>query len=178
MPSLQDQLLQAGIVDKKKAKKINQERRKEAKQKGKGQPVVDDNKRAAQQALAEKAERDREINRQRNLEAEKKAIRAQVVQLIELNRIERRTGETAYNFADGKKVKKLYVTALQHAQLVKGLLAIVKLREQYELVPAAVAEKIKQRDEAAVLVLNTASAAQREEDDPYADYQIPDDLMW
>ena len=176
MASLQDQLLNAGVVDQKKAKKIKQEKRKENKHKPKNQP--DEGKLAAQQALAEKAQRDREINRQRNLEAEKKAIQAQIIQLIELNRIDRQQGEVTYQFTDAKKIKKIYVTTTLQNQLIKGLVAIVKLRDQYELVPAAVAEKIRQRDESAVLLLNTQTKNVVDEDDPYADYQIPDDLMW
>ncbi|USA44003.1 DUF2058 domain-containing protein [Spongiibacter taiwanensis] len=177
MASLQDQLLKAGIVDEKKAKKLKQEQRKAAKQ-NKGKPKVDEGKLAAQKAMAEKAERDRALARQRNLEAEKKAIQAQIVQLIQTNRVARNQGEVAYNFTDGKKIKKLYVDALQQKQLTNGVLAIVKLAEQYELVPARVAEKIQQRDPDAVLVLNAPQANQVDEDDPYADYQIPDDLMW
>lgn len=177
MASLQEQLLKAGVVDQKKAKKISKEKRKTAKQ-NKGKTVVDDSKLAAQQALADKAERDRELSRQRNAEAEKKAIQAQIVQLIQLNRVPREQGEIAYNFTDAKKIKKLYVNAKLQKQLTDGILAIVKLGEQYELVPAVVAEKIRQRDEAAVILHNTASSDQVDEDDPYADYQIPDDLMW
>ena len=47
--------------------------------------------------------------------------------------------------------------------------------------PTAVAEKIKQRDESLVVMLteNTGvNADQEDEDDPYADFKIPDDLMW
>lgn len=177
MASLQDQLLKAGIVDEKKAKKLKQEQRKAAKQ-NKGKPQVDEGKLAAQKAMAEKAERDRALARQRNVEADKKAIQAQIVQLIQSNRVARNPGEVAYNFTDGKKIKKLYVDALQQKQLTNGVLAIVKLTEQYELVPARVAEKIQQRNPDAVLVLNAPQANQVDEDDPYADYQIPDDLMW
>ncbi|MBD2859412.1 DUF2058 domain-containing protein [Spongiibacter sp. KMU-158] len=177
MASLQEQLLKAGMADERKAKKIKQEQRKTAKQ-NKGKTVVDETKVAAQQALADKAERDREINRQRNAEAEKKAIQAQIIQLIELNRVSRDQGDIPYNFTDGKKIKKLHVTAKLQTQLVNGALAIVKLREQYELVPAVIAQKIQQRDESAILLLNVFSSNGVEEDDPYADYQIPDDLMW
>ena len=64
-------------------------------------------------------------------------------------------------------------------QLIKGVIALVKLRDGYELVPAAIADKIAQRDDSAVLVHNTkVSNDAVEEDDPYAAYQIPDDLMW
>ena len=42
MASLQDQLLNAGMVDKKKAKKIEKEKRKQAKQLPKGQKLTNE----------------------------------------------------------------------------------------------------------------------------------------
>ncbi|MBB3047022.1 hypothetical protein FHR99_001258 [Litorivivens lipolytica] len=177
MASLQEQLLKAGVVDEKKAKQLKKEKRKAAKQ-PKGHVQVDESKAAAAKARAEKAERDRELNRQRQAEAEKKAIQAQINQLITTNAINRQNGEQAYQFVDGKKIKKLYVTNELQAQLTRGQIAIVKLGEAYELVPSAVAEKIRQRDEARVLVLHDKTTEAVDEDDPYADYQIPDDLMW
>jgi uncharacterized protein YaiL (DUF2058 family) len=180
MASLQEQLLKAGMVDEKKAKKLKQEKRKQAKQ-PKGTVVVNESKEAAKRALAEKAERDRELNRLRQAEADKKAIHAQIVQLITLNRIDRNKGEIAYQFTDGKKIKKVFVDSLLQTQLVKGIIALAKLNDGYELVPAAIAEKIAQRDPSVILVHNTmaaSTAAAVEEDDPYAAYQIPDDLMW
>ena len=63
-------------------------------------------------------------------------------------------------------------------QIIRGVLAVVKLGEGYELVPRIVADKIAQRDEHAVVVANTKSGQQVDEDDPYKDYVIPDDLMW
>ena len=146
MASLQEQLLKAGIVDKKKAKQVEQEKRKKAKQANKGQPQINETKEQAKKALAEKSERDREINRQREAAAEVKAIAAQIKQLIEVNKIEHNSGESSYQFTDGTKIKKIYVTSKQHNQLSKGLIAIVRLKDQYELVPAPVADKISQRD--------------------------------
>ncbi|MDX2463748.1 MAG: DUF2058 domain-containing protein [Porticoccus sp.] len=178
MASLQEQLLKAGIVDKKKAKQVEQEKRKKAKQANKGQPQINETKEQAQKVLAEKSERDREINRQREAAAEVKAIAAQIKQLIEANKIEHNRGESSYQFTDGAKIKKIYVTAKQHNQLSRGLIAIVRLKDQYELVPAPVADKISQRDEKIVLVKNQANKEELEEDDYYADYKIPDDLMW
>ncbi len=178
MKSLQEQLLQAGMVDDKKVKQLKKDKRKAAKQ-PKGHKPLDETKAAAAQALAEKAERDRQLNRQRQAEAEKKAIQAQIAQLITANRIDRKRGELDYQFVDGKKIKKILVTNDLQLQLTRGQIAIVKLNEGYELVPAAVAEKIKQRDEARVLVLHDKSTVDVvDEDDPYADYKIPDDLMW
>ena len=63
--SLQNQLLKMGLVDEKKVKQAKKEKHKQAKQQGKKAVVVDEAKRLAQQVAAQKAERDRELNRQR-----------------------------------------------------------------------------------------------------------------
>ena len=182
MASLQDQLLKAGIVDKKKAKKIKQEQRKEARSRPKGQVQVDENKEQAKRVLAEKAQRDRQLNKRQQEEAEKKAIQAQIIQLIKMNRVDRKQGDVAYQFADGTKIKKLYLTQQLQNDLVKGRLAIAKLGDSYELLPAPAAEKIMQRDAQVIVLLNRNESLgvdeTEDEDDPYADYQIPDDLMW
>jgi uncharacterized protein YaiL (DUF2058 family) len=178
MASLRDQLLKAGVVDNKKVKKVRHEKHKQAKQQSRGSPGVDETKELARRALAEKAARDREINLQRQAAAEQKAVQAQIAQLISTNRLDRQHGEIAYQFSDDKKIKKLYVTENLHKQLGKGQVAIVKHGENYELIPAVVAEKIKQRDKNRIIVHNIMSAETAAEDDPYAEYQIPDDLMW
>ena len=63
--SLQEQLMGAGLVDQKKAKAIGKEKRKKAKQTPKGHQQEDEVKLAAKQKLAEKAERDRAMNQER-----------------------------------------------------------------------------------------------------------------
>ena len=63
-------------------------------------------------------------------------------------------------------------------ELIRGRVAIARLGEGYELLPATAARKIMQRDAAAIVLLNTNEPTAVDEDDPYADYQIPDDLMW
>ena len=178
MASLQDQLLKAGIVDKKKAKQIKQEQRKEARSRPKGQVQVDENKEQAKRALAEKTQRDRQLNKRQQDEVEKKAIQAQIIQLIKMNRVDRQKGDVAYQFTDGTRIKKLYVTQQLQNDLSKGRLAIAKLGDSYELLPAPAAEKIMQRDAQVIVLLNRNESVEVDEDDPYADYQIPDDLMW
>ncbi|MEE2732538.1 MAG: DUF2058 domain-containing protein [Pseudomonadota bacterium] len=178
MASLQDQLLKAGIIDKAKNQKVKKEKHKQQRQVPKGQVQQDEAKLLAAKARAEKQEKDRLINQHHLEEAERKAIQAQIRQLIETSRQNREGADQPYQFAHHKKVKKIYVTDEQQRRLVAGQLAIVALNEQYELVPLKVAAKIAQRDEGCVVVLNQTPADQPAEDDPYADYQIPDDLMW
>lgn len=176
--SLFDQLKKTGLVDDKTAKQAKKDKQKQAKQqKGKKAKPLAESKLLAQQAQAEKVARDRELNQQRKLAAEQVALAAQIKQLVQMNRIEDGEGDIAFNFTDGNKVQRLHVTEQLHTQLVRGRLAVVKLGEGYELVPAGVADKIKLRDPSCVLVCNVVASDDMDEDDPYAEFQVPDDLM-
>jgi hypothetical protein len=181
MASLQDQLLKAGLIDTKKAKQANKEKRKETNvARRAAEPVVDEVKQSAEQARLEKLERDRELNRQRNAELEQRAVAAQVKQLIENHRQPKGAGkdDVEYNFTDGKLIKKMRVSPLVLEQIARGVLGVVKLGDGYEVVPRVVADKIAARDDKSVLVANVKTQHQTDEDDPYKDYVIPDDLMW
>ena len=85
-----------------------------------------------------------------------------------------------FNFTDGTKVKKLYVTSMDQKQLAAGNIAIVKQGDQYEMLPRPIADKIAERDAARVIICSEAGATglSSEEQDWYKDYEIPDDLMW
>lgn len=63
-------------------------------------------------------------------------------------------------------------------QIAEGRQAIVKLGASYEVVPAETARKIQQRDAASVIVFNEPNETTDAVDDPYAAYQVPDDLIW
>lgn len=181
MPSLQDQLLKAGLIDVKKAKQVNKEKRKETNVARRApEPVVDEVKKQVELSRAEKTERDRELNRQRELELQQKAISAQIKQLIENHRQSREAGnnDLEHKFTHGKLIKKIRVSASIQQQIIRGQLAIVALGDGYELVPRVVADKIAQRDERAVVLMNNKVIESVDDEDPYKDYQIPDDLMW
>ena len=62
-------------------------------------------------------------------------------------------------------------------QIIKGSLGIARIEGRYELIPKTIAEKIQKRNEKRV-VLFTNDEQEINADDPYADYQIPDDLTW
>ena len=174
----QDQLLKAGVVTKDKVNKVNKSKHKQARQQPKNAVTEEEQrKREIKQAAALKAERDRELNRLKVEEENKKAIAAQIRQLVEMNRLPSGEGDTAYNFADDNKVKHVYVTAEVRRQIINGRLAIVRVDGRYEIVPKAVADKIMQRDASFIVLSNEATQAD-DEDDEYADFKVPDDLMW
>jgi len=178
--ALQDQLLKAGLVDKNQANRAKSSKHKKMKQqRSNNQIVIDEAKQQAEKVMQEKSQRDRELNRQRNEKAQHKAIIAQIKQLINVNKISKGNGDDpAYNFQDNKAVKRIFITQENHDAIAAGKLAIVKLDGQYEVVPAPVADKIKLRDETYIILRNDPKQQDEEIDDFYADYEIPDDLMW
>jgi len=177
--SLQEQLLKSGLTSDAKAKQVKSEKRKQDKLKrNNGVELVDDIKLSAEQQRQQQIERDRELNRQRKLADEQKALAAQIKQITELNRIAQDANGMAYQFSDANKVKSLYVSEKVRTALIEGRAGIVRLEQHYDIVPAEIARKIQVRDADCVIVLNQASNDVPAADDPYADYQIPDDLMW
>jgi hypothetical protein len=178
MASLQDQFLKAGLVDKNKVKQANQEKSKQKKlERRTGTETVDEARLAAQEAQRKNAERARELNAQRDAAAAQKAIMAQIAQMVQVNRQSKGGGDIAYNYTFNNKIERIYVSAAIQAHLIAGRLVIVVLNGTAELVPKVIADKIAERD--AALVVRVKKPAQAvDEDDPYAAYQIPDDLMW
>lgn len=176
--SLQDQLLKAGLV---KAQQLKQTQTGKRKQRRQGAAIDDEARRLAATAAAEKQRQDRERNRQRDEAARQRAEVVAMWQLVRDQRLPRDGGDVAFNFSDGTALKRLYVSAQQQAGLVGGHLAIVRHDAFYELVPATVAERVAAHDPTLVLVLNRPAAQPAppaETDDPYASYQVPDDLIW
>ena len=188
MSSLQEQLLKAGLVDQNKLKQAEKEKRKRNNQARKttGKSAAakpDPKKAAAAKRQAERVARDRAIEEKRKQAVEQKEIAAQVRQLIETNLIERKQGDIPFSFVYRKKIKKMYIGETEKNALTSGRLAIVTRVIQhegrrFELVPMEVARKIAERDPESVIELKLDEESEVDEDDPYADYKIPDDLTW
>ncbi len=179
MASLQDQLLKAGLVNKKKIKQAERNKQKVAKQVRQGEDVIDEAKASAEASRLAKLEKDKQHNEKIKAEAQAKALQAQIKQLILGHGIDRKHGDIDYNFTDGTKVKRIQVDSLMQHQLSRGMLAIAKIANDYFVLPGVVAQKIRERDETSIVYQADLTAQEAiEEDDPYADYQIPDDLMW
>lgn len=174
--SLQDQLLKAGLVNEQQVKQAKTKQRK-GKRAGGGQSAESAARSAeAQQAAAEKRRHDQELNRRREEERQRKADLVALWQLVHDSRVSRGNGDIAYNFADGAALKRLYVKAEQQQAIASGKLAIVRHDDFYELVPPSVAERAEAVDPPTLVVWNRPQ--QTHPDDPYAGFEVPDDLMW
>jgi uncharacterized protein len=195
--SLRDQLLAAGLGNKNQAKQAREDqhrhRHTQQHQQRKGQkpgaggpggrppapvPNVDPAKLARDQALEQK-KRDKAARKERA---------AQVRQIVEPNALPRLETDDYYNFVHEGRIARVGVDGARRAALVGGALAIVRSHGQYLVVSAEVAARVREREPRAVVhdaaavtpAGGGASAASSTpaEDDPYAQFKVPDDLVW
>ncbi|OED49679.1 hypothetical protein ACH42_01695 [Endozoicomonas sp. (ex Bugula neritina AB1)] len=179
--SLRDQLMGAGLATKQQALKAKTKTKKNKQQARKSGEMTEQEKRRIELEKNKQAqiEKDRDLNRQLEDERKAKALEAQVRQLIEMNAVSRIGGEVEYKFVVDKKIKKIYVTDDQLNKLGRGLLAVGVLGEDFAIIPSQVAAKISERMPEAVVAQEVeAGDLTEEEKDWYADFEIPDDLMW
>ncbi|MGO2257446.1 MAG: DUF2058 domain-containing protein [Hafnia alvei] len=175
--TLQEQMLKAGLVTSKKMAKVQRTAKKSRVQAREAREAVEENKKA-------QLERDKQLSEQQKQAALSKEYKAQVKQLIEMNRIDISKGDIGFNFTDNNLIKKLYVDKLTQSQLINGRLAIARLvvdgssEAGYAIIPASVADKIAQRDADSIVLNSALSQEEQDEEDPYANFKVPDDLMW
>ncbi|MBW6086054.1 DUF2058 domain-containing protein [Escherichia coli] len=176
--TLQEQLLKAGLVTSKKRRRWRERRKKSRVQAREARAAVEENKKGHSLSVINS------LANSKKQAALAKEYKAQVKQLIEMNRITIANGDIGFNFTDGNLIKKIFVDKLTQAQLINGRLAIARLlvdnnsEGEYAIIPASVADKIAQRDASSIVLHSALSAEEQDEDDPYADFKVPDDLMW
>lgn len=175
--SLQDQLKQAGLANQKQVVKARKAKNTKEKMQRKGAALVDEAAELVKQKDAEKLERDRALNKEKQAAAEQKALQAQIRQLIDLNAIQER-GDVEYRFDHSGVIKTLMLTDELRQSLIRGTLAIVGKGDQLSVVPAKACEKIAERDNSWLILQNQRDETEDDIDDEYAEYEIPDDLMW
>lgn len=176
--SMADQLLKAGLSNKHKAAKARKAVNHQKKLKDRGQIGETDSERHVREAAEAKHAHDKELNAAREtkrLEQEKSAqgrnIIAHAQQAIE-------AGEQSFHYTQGTTVKTLLLSEEQHRHLSRGLLAVAALDNKAALIPSIAAQKLEERSPDLLLTWHKGKDDTPDENDPYADYQIPDDLMW
>lgn len=179
--SLREQLLAAGLGNKKQARQADQQHKQQQHQQAKNKVLREDQEKRAAEARAkvqaDKAARDAELNRKRQENQDRKERWAQIKQLIEQHRLPKPESEEFFNFIDRGKVRRIAADNALRERLVAGTIMIARCEGKYDLVLPDVAERIRERDERAIVKLN-AEAGQPAEDDPYKDFVVPDDLVW
>ncbi|AQS36015.1 hypothetical protein Sps_00823 [Shewanella psychrophila] len=175
----QEQLLKAGLVSKQKVQKAKTQKRRDRKAK------VDDGSADLKQKIAtqklEQAAKDKALNEQRFEQAnEKGLVRGLVTEFTRLAIKLPQSAEIKFNFTHSNKIFSIYVDDKLQAQLLNGQLGIVRHEDASYLVPHKLAERVNMLvpEWCGYLWVKDDNSQVVVEDDPYADYVIPDDLMW
>jgi uncharacterized protein YaiL (DUF2058 family) len=176
--SLRDQLIKAGLATKRQAHQADREQYRGRQDKGAKRPEPSDQQRAADQARAAKTARDQALNRERQAQAEANARAAEIRQLIEQHRLPKPESDDYFNFIDRKKVRRIAINAELRDRLGRGDVAIARCEARYDFVPSDIAARIRERDARMVMSLDSSSDAESDENDPYKDFVVPDDLTW
>ncbi len=178
---LQEQLLKAGLVNKSKVAAAAREQNKALHAKGPTGPS--EIQIEAERARAEKAERDRALEAERKAQARVAEMRAQARQIIADKKVPR-SGESEYRFTVDGTIRTLLVNDDLRKKLSAGVLVIARVDDRFELLPRPAADKVRERD-ASMIVLDhgqqagaDAEAALSDDDAYYAQFQVPDDLVW
>ena len=178
---LQEQLLKAGLVKKSKLAEVAREQNRARHAKGPSGPG--EIQLETERTRAEKVERDRALAAAHKAKARITELRAQARQIIEDRKVPR-SGESGYRFTADGTIRTLLINEDLRKKLSSGTLVIARIDESYELLPRAAAEKVRERD-ASMIVLDHGqdvgsepSTATSEDDAYYAQFQVPDDLVW
>ena len=177
----QEQLLKAGLAKKSKVAEAAREQHKA--RHGKGPAKPSEIALEAERARLEKVERDRALERERKAQARLAELRAQARQIINDKQVPG-AGESEYRFDADGAIRSLLVSDEQRRPRVSGALVIVRRGERYALLPRAAGDKVRERD-AGMIALDHGIAgdsgqtgASSEDDAYYAQFQVPDDLVW
>jgi uncharacterized protein len=182
--SLREQLLQAGLVTEKQARKAEHQQKQHVYQGNKNLSKRDREQKVAaaaaeqQKAVAAKAARDAELNRKREEKAAAKARWAEIRQIVEQNRIAKPESDDYFNFILGKKIGRVAVDPALRASIIAGSIAIVRCDGRYELLPAEAAERVREREPRAVVSPGAGEESSTPIDEAYKDFVVPDDLIW
>lgn len=181
--SLQEQLLQSGAAKPKQAKKARREKaqsEKAARRAGKTPAEQQELARQVAQAEARKREHDRQLNAEQKAQREARELDHSVAQIISRNRVASAADDrdsVAYSYTIATHIHRIEVSDSQRRDLAAGRLAVARHRDSAALVPRSVAQRLMEKIPEQVWLV-CAEEESPDADDPYAEYQVPDDLMW
>lgn len=186
--ALQAQLLKAGLVKKSQVSQVANQQAKARvdKHDPKAAAIAAEAERIrieAEKARLEKIERDRQIAAERNAERRAGELRAQARQIIADKKVVAK-GEAEYRFNDGEAIRTLLLSEAARKQVIDASLVIAREGETYVLLPRPAAAQVRDRAPELIVLDNAGrdyvepSTGNAEDDAYYAQFQVPDDLMW
>ncbi len=189
--SLRDELLKVGLVSEQRREKPRRSKRTRAgpAKKHKKSPAQSDGEQpvtSSRHVLRENQRRTARFLRDPTLgggsvaESAKKALRRKIQELVETGRLNHPEADIAYSFVKGKRIKRIYVTEEQRAQLTAGAIVIAALDGDHYLLPLPVAEQLLALAPQTVVcggaeaVGGDGSSSEVDGDE----HPVPDDITW
>lgn len=177
---LQEQLLKAGLAKKSKVAEAAREQHKARHEKGTAE--ANEIQREAERARELKAEKDRALEAERKAQARVNELAAQARQIIQDKKLPR-SGESEYRFNADGAIRTVLVDDDQRRKLSAGTVVIARSGDRYELLPRAAGDKVRERVSGLIVLdhgqPSDAPADTSSEDDAYyAQFKVPDDLVW
>lgn len=199
--SLQQQLINAGLVSQERAEELSKPKPKRlprkrpsptkgTKGKSRTSSQARDTSPKKQKTSDEKSMRSKGAKQAKAVELDAKAeadmaakreLKAKIKTLIEANSVTDFKGDLSFSYIVGERIRQLFVTQEYLNKISAGELAITRLNRQTHLVTPEVAEQLTLLNPQWLVVFNDPNKEQpkvSEASDPYADYKVPDDLHW
>ena len=94
------------------------------------------------------------------------------------------SGDIDYRFNADGAIRSVQVNEDTRRKLASGVLVIARQGDRYEVLPRAAGDKVRERDASLVVLdhgvaADAAPLASSDEDDAYyAQFKVPDDLVW
>lgn len=186
--SLRDELLKVGLVSEERPEERRRPKRRKSgsgKKRKQSPPASNGEQSIAspRHVLRENQRRTARFLRDSTLaggtvaESAKKALRRKIQELIQSERLNQAQASVAYNFVKGKRIKRIYVTADQRAQLTAGAIVIAALDGNHHLLPRSVAEQLLVLAPQTVVCGGAEGGGSADEVDG-DQHPVPDDITW
>jgi len=176
--SLQDQLLKAGLVSEAQLNSSKKQEHRSKKRSGSRKKPGAGSAEVAQRQQR-KADQDKALNAKKERERQANELRLQIRELVLSNAESLAGADVPYNVVRKGRIRRIYVTGAQRDQLVAGTLAVTTAKGRHHLVPIKTADRIAElMPEYFVFRAGAEDTPPPGEDDPYAEFKVPDDLMW
>jgi len=175
--SLQDQLLKAGLVSRNQLQDSRQQAKRKRKRSG-GKPAPEPVVSAADKRRIEQQKKDKRLNAEREKQRKNQELRLRIRELVLSSSLNVATAELCYNLVRDGRIRRVYVTEQQRQQLSNGQLAVTIAKGRNHIVALDVVEKIRALMPGYFVYLSTEVATVEETEGDYAQFKIPDDLMW
>jgi len=170
--SLQDQLLKSGIATEEQLKKPKPKPKHKGKSKAKPQKKPAQSPVKATQAERKPVEEPKTLG---------KALRTEIKQLLKAHKLNDKTGEIPYNYVIAGQVKRFFINEKQQTELKAGKMVIVNWNTISYLIGTEAEQALRKLHptiEVASVSEPEKTVEKKQENDPYAKYEIPDDLSW